>query len=207
MSYIKPNDYFGKILCVNLDRRTDRWTECEKEFKRHALVVERFPAVDGKTLPQAGRLTPGENGCRASHLAALRVAAAQTKPTLILEDDVEFADHFVNYFSLHIAQLPSWILLYLGGNHVHRPTKVPSNPVIMRVIRTFTTSSYAVTPQSAAHLIPIVEANPNLQIDIIYAQVQPKTPCYTFYPSLAWQKPGYSDIQEGDVNYKQYMKK
>ena len=201
----KINEFFGKVLCINLDRRPDRWEEVQKEFERHGrLAVERLAAVDGKLHPVLGRLTPGETGCRMSHVAALEIAAQSAKPTLILEDDVEFQDYFVNFFADHIDGLPEWDLLYLGGNHVLPLTngKFP----VGRVRRTFTTSSYAVNARSAKELLSAIKNIPG-QIDIAYAQLQPRLRCYAFDPPLAWQRPGYSDIQEGEVNYKKAMKK
>ena len=58
---MKITDYFDKTYCVNLDRRTDRWDECMSEFTKYKLdSIERFPAVDGKDLPNItkGFMTP-----------------------------------------------------------------------------------------------------------------------------------------------------
>ena len=33
------NDYFDRVVCINLDRRTDRWAECVELFAKHDLRV------------------------------------------------------------------------------------------------------------------------------------------------------------------------
>ena len=30
--------YFDKIYCINLDRRTDKWSECESEFDKWGIT-------------------------------------------------------------------------------------------------------------------------------------------------------------------------
>ena len=35
----KINDYFDKIICINLDKRTDRWTESLEQFKKAGIEV------------------------------------------------------------------------------------------------------------------------------------------------------------------------
>ena len=204
---MKPNDFFERIIYINLDRRTDRRTESEAEFSKHRLAVERFPAVDGVDQLPAGKLTRGEIGCRLSHLEVLKIAAQCSRPVLILEDDVEFHGQFIDIFSNHIGGLPPWDLLYLGGNHVLPTTASQVSSMVRRVRKTYTTSSYAVNPAGAKKLIEIVERLSTTQVDVAFAQVQSHMNSYAFYPALAWQKPGYSDIQEDTVNYKQYMKK
>ena len=44
---MKLNNYFDKIICINLDRRPDRWREAQEQFKKAGITVERFSAVDG----------------------------------------------------------------------------------------------------------------------------------------------------------------
>ena len=45
------NDVFPHKVCINLDRRSKRWEEAQKEFARHEIKsVQRFSAVDGNKL-------------------------------------------------------------------------------------------------------------------------------------------------------------
>ena len=36
------NDYFDKIYCINLDRRTDRWKETRVEFKKLIKIMLEY---------------------------------------------------------------------------------------------------------------------------------------------------------------------
>ena len=44
---MKINDYFDKIICINLDKRPDRWREVQSQFKKAGISVQRFSAIDG----------------------------------------------------------------------------------------------------------------------------------------------------------------
>ncbi len=34
---MKLNNYFDKIICINLDRRPDRWKEAQEQFKNAGI--------------------------------------------------------------------------------------------------------------------------------------------------------------------------
>ena len=36
------NNYFNKLICINLDKRTDRLHESQKQWAAHNLKVERI---------------------------------------------------------------------------------------------------------------------------------------------------------------------
>src|ERR1700690_1841942 len=76
-------DYFQAIFVVNLDRRKDRWEECEIEFETAGIPLEkvtRWSAYENAATPQsAGTHT---------HRDILRHMAKEKIPrALILEDD------------------------------------------------------------------------------------------------------------------------
>jgi GR25 family glycosyltransferase involved in LPS biosynthesis len=197
------NQYFNRVFCVNLDRRTDRWSMCLPEFEKACLTVERFSAVDGSRLPIVAnqKINRAEVGCSLSHAAILKkMVAADWEKILILEDDVEFSPNAASHFSQWISQVPrDWDMLYLGGNHISNPT--PVTPHVSRVVKTYTTSHYAITRKMARLAINKIEQL-HSQVDVVYSQFQRTHKCYAFTPSLAWQKPGYSDIQGKIMNYK-----
>ena len=198
------NDIFGQILCINLDRRIDRWEKCVSEFEKNSLQVERISAIEGVVIP-GNKLNAGEVGCKASHIKVLAIAAMSNKPTLILEDDVEFEDEFKSKFMQVYEKIPTWDMLYLGGNHVLPPHAVNGKFGFSRVRKIYTTSSYIVTPSTAKRLLLFTQVRPFDQIDVAYAGVQGTMQCYAFTPPLAWQKIGFSDIQCGIVDYTKYM--
>mgnify|MGYP001268941180 CR=1 FL=1 len=198
------NGYFDKIYCINLARRPEKWEDCIKEFKKHNLNVEKFIAIDGATINGNGRISGAEIGCLQSHQTILqKIVSEKLKRALILEDDVEFISNLQDEFSKRIKEVPEWQMLYLGGNHVTPTTKI--NQWFSKLNRSYTTSHYAVTLERAEYLLNLLKRSDS-QIDVIYSREHENGLCYTFQPSIAWQRPGYSDIQKGFRNYTGFMK-
>jgi GR25 family glycosyltransferase involved in LPS biosynthesis len=217
----KVNDFFDKIYCINLPNRTDKWKECEIEFQKHSLIVERFDAKRGK---QTGHLTPGEVGLIETNIDIFRDAISKGyKKILILEDDVVFHEKFNEKFESKIDVLPDdWETLHIGGNHffhmgefksINNNYDFPINGSTYRQIdhdicKTFwSQTTHAV---GINHIIfeKVLEAALKMdrQIDNVYCEFQRsglhKT--YAFIPSICLQRPSVSDIQGGYVDYNQY---
>jgi hypothetical protein len=47
---MKVNDYFDKVIVINLDRRTDRMDKLVPQLEKLDIQYKRFSAVDGKKL-------------------------------------------------------------------------------------------------------------------------------------------------------------
>ena len=80
-----PFDFFDEIYCINLERRTDRWNQCQSEFDKIGIAdrVIKFDAFDNKENPK--------KGCYDSHLSVIKLAyERKLKNVLIFEDDVAF---------------------------------------------------------------------------------------------------------------------
>ncbi len=81
---------------INLNRSPARRREIEAGLR--ALGIEgryrRFPAVDGATIENPGRLKPGQAGCFHSHYEVLRQGEKTGLPLHIIEDDILFSDKF-----------------------------------------------------------------------------------------------------------------
>lgn len=203
------NDYFDKIYCVNLDRRVDRWDECEKEFKKHDLNVERFSAVDGTTVEIVNSpLNDGQTGCALSHLEIIKICKSKEYSNcLILEDDIQFDEELNNKLPNIMEQVPDdWDMLYFGGNHVgNNPhasgslTKVNQTQNIFRTTHCFTTHSYAVKNKVYDKIISSFDGSE--PIDICISKIQSSINCYIIRPHLAWQRPSYSDVAEIFTHY------
>lgn len=125
-----------KAVVLNLDRRTDRLEQVSNQLWTAVpwLKWERISAIDGGANPPpeddislkwntslimkydpgqynapyaAHWFSPGERGCGASHIEAFRYAAKQTVPTMVLEDDVQFADGFNYTLAKLMAEAPA----------------------------------------------------------------------------------------------------
>jgi len=194
------NDYFEKIYCVNLDKRTDRWDECEKEFKKHDLKVERFSAFDGTIVEIANSpLNDGQTGCALSHLEIIEICKSKEYSNcLILEDDIQFDEELNNKLPNIMEQVPdNWDMLYFGGNHAANNPNAPGKLVkvtenIFKVTHCFTTHSYAIKNTVYDKIISCFDGT--APIDTSFSRVQPYINCYVIRPHLAWQRPSYSEI-------------
>jgi hypothetical protein len=206
-------EYFDHIYCISLARRADRWEQAAAQFAEMGLEVERFEAVDGRTLEgvpdrldlaMPSSSIPAVVGCSLSHRLALADAAEKGyERVLVLEDDVEFAPDADAQFSRYIGQVPDdWMMLYLGGNHQGGIEAVAPN--VARIGGTYTTSSYAVTGSMARSLLGALPERPDqvrVPVDVFFSGVHRMVPSYVFRPHLAWQRDGFSDIDCADVDY------
>lgn len=76
------HQYIDKIIYINLDKRTDRREQMERQLDAFGLSYERFPAIHHSF---------GIVGCSQSHQAVYRLAKERGyKNIWILEDDFEF---------------------------------------------------------------------------------------------------------------------
>ena len=65
------NEFFGKVYCINLDRRLDRWEQVSTTFPD--INIDRVSAVDGVNSSfKHPRLMPSEIGCTMSHINVLK---------------------------------------------------------------------------------------------------------------------------------------
>lgn len=196
------NDYFDKIYCINLDKRPDRWSISSDEFAKNNLNVQRFPAVNGDLITETKNLNKWERACFMSHVTIFKeIVDKGYDKVLILEDDIEFINNLQDYFLRNLKYIPSdWSMLYLGGNHLNHPTQI--NPAIARTSKTYTTGSYGITRKAAEGVLRKIEkVGVNVQIDVFLSDFHRGGGCYTYSPKIAWQRPGYSDIQQGVQDY------
>jgi GR25 family glycosyltransferase involved in LPS biosynthesis len=216
------NDYFSKIYCINLDERQDKYNDCLNEFKKLNIDVERVSAVDGKISFKPGlNLNAGNYGLVLTNINIINDAIKNKyNSILILEDDIMFIDEFYKFFNEKMLSLPDdWDLLYIGGNHQFNVGKfnlitgdldfIPNkdnyktlNHELCKTTWTQTTHAVAINSKYYDTLIKAINDYSTLPIDMIYCKLQ-QLGCntYTFLPSLALQRPSYSDIENVFVDY------
>ena len=127
---------FERVVCINLDRRPDRWEEFQREWARVEGCfgeLERLRAVDGEKVPPPEwyRGNRGAWGCLQSHVRILEDALQDGRQSvLILEDDAVFIAGFVPLAETFFEQLPDdWDGVMLGGQHLKSPTVVTEDIV------------------------------------------------------------------------------
>lgn len=212
---MKLNDFFDKIYCINIDRRTDRWESCLKEFEKYSLDVERFSATDGnKDNYDLGYPYDNELAGAISHLNVIKKAKElNLKTVLILEDDVEFLNELNDLFPFFIKQLPdNWDFINFGGNHIGGLHNI--SPNIGKMNKSYALHAYGVNSKSYNQIIEYMDSCINNVIkngkevirtsvaaDFFMADLHSRLNSYCFTPHIAWQKEDYSDIQKTKVNY------
>lgn len=192
------DEFFPHKVCINLDRRPERWQQMKLKFARHGVQsVSRFAAIDSDQieLPLNWPHTPGAYGCLRSHVEVVRNARdLGVSSVLIFEDDVAFHDDFESKFATAIADLPGdWDMLFFGALHKEEPIRITPN--LARI--TQANSTFACALRSTI-FDSFIELNSHSQdvLDVNSLWLQQRFNCYCFLPHLAWVEPGISDAQQ-----------
>jgi len=118
-----------RVYVINLDRSQDRLAEFAA-VNSHLTELERFPAIDGRSLDLAalvhqGLVTPdvlssfsmGALGNALSHASLWQAAAVRNQPLTVAEDDVIFHAQFEALAAQVINELPpDWDFISWGWN-------------------------------------------------------------------------------------------
>jgi GR25 family glycosyltransferase involved in LPS biosynthesis len=191
---MKVNDFFDKVIVINLDRRTDRMDKLAPQLEKLDIQYKRFSAVDGKKLD----IDPIVAGLQ-SHLQVMKQIAGQR--VLILEDDAQFVEDFNEKFEKVMQTLPEdWDIFYLGA-------LVPKDVGLVRMvnrhwgIQVLTTGSqaYCINPSRLEYFISKLE-DYNSYIDIGLRDFAKDLKAYITQPNLVVQFPSYSDLRLKEVN-------
>jgi GR25 family glycosyltransferase involved in LPS biosynthesis len=186
-------DFWDVIFCINLDRRTDRWSECQEEFKKVGLKkVERFPAIEEK----GGR-------CVLSHLELLRRAHKENLRALILEDDVQFHLPGVNHIgnATKLLDTLEWDAFFLGSRTSYF---LEVQKYIVRMASVGQTHAYGYHPSFLSRAIEFAENAQHQNIDQIGIFTDGKAyKIYCVNPIAAVQRKSYSELHRCVVDYSQ----
>jgi len=201
-------EYFGKIYCINLSHRVDRWEESLIEFKKLGIQndVERFEAYN---------IQPGIIGCTRSHYEIVKIAKENNyKNVLIFEDDVKILhDDASKIISSAMEQVEKnnipYDMVYLGGNIVGDESlsyRIDSN--LGKLHQCKTTHAYIINSKAYDYIINTYDninwndpwnwsqANESrYNIDKWYTtSLQDRNQTYGIYPCLAEQRDSFSDL-------------
>jgi GR25 family glycosyltransferase involved in LPS biosynthesis len=184
---VKFNEYFPNVVLINLDRRVDRLEQFDKQAKELGIEYERFSAVDLKN-PVAG--------CRESHLNV--VSQYDYDPLFIFEDDALFVEGFSDKLPIVMSHLPEdWDALYLGA---HILDAKEHNEYWLKSNGASSTHAYAVRGRTKDMYIQALKEHDG-HSDRAFSNIHKDLNVYIVKSTLIWQTPGYSDIQECEVNY------
>lgn len=191
---MKVNEFFDKVVVINLDRRTDRMEKLDLQLKELDIQYKRFSAVDAIKL----NIDPVVAGLR-SHLQVIKDNIGRR--VLVLEDDAYFVDNFNEKFEKVMQTLPEdWDIFYLGALV---PKDVGQINMVNRHwgIQVLTTGSqaYCIRPEMQHYFISRLE-DYNYYIDIGLRDFAKGYKPYITQPNLVTQFPSYSDLRLKEVN-------
>lgn len=196
------NEFFPDKVCINLDKRPDRWQKMLARFAQHDIQnVERFAALnrDNIDIPAAWSHLPGAYGCLRSHLEIIERARKEgLQRVLIFEDDTVFDPRFNDMFAAAINQLPAdWDMLLFGGLHGEPPQRITPN--VMKVTYSLSTYAYAMKHTIYDGFIE-VNRQATRVLDENTRLLQKRFNCYCFMPHLAWVEDDFSDVTDERTN-------
>ncbi len=191
------DDAFPSKICINLDRRPERWERVQVRFAEHGISgVRRFPALDGNELeiPSHWRHTAGAYGCLRSHTEAIEEARRLGVPSiLIFEDDVVFHRDLRQKFAAGMRELPDdWDMLYFGALHKDEP--VPFSEHLCRLTRSNSTYAYAIRSTVFDAFIDLNRRAEDV-LDNNSFILQQRFNALCFMPHIAWVENDWSDAQ------------
>lgn len=191
---MKVNEFFDKVVVINLDRRTDRMEKLDSQLKELGIQYKRFSAVDGKKL----NIDPIVAGLK-SHLQVMKDNSG--KKVLVLEDDAYFVEDFNEKFDKVMQTLPEdWDIFYLGAL---LPKDVGQINMVNRHwgLQVLTTGSqaYCIKPEMQYYFISRLEEY-SYYIDIGLRDFAKGYKPYITQPNLVTQFPSYSDLRLKEVN-------
>lgn len=209
---MKLFERFDKVYCINLKRRPERLKEFQDEVNKFDLgVFEIFEAIDGNSIKnkRTNKLKLSEQGLIESNLLIIKECIKNDyKNVLIIEDDCIFTDDVTNLNNFFDKLPNDWDMLYMGGNHnTHMGIAPPKiiNDKICKLHHTFSTHFVAIknTLFSELEFILSITSEP---LDVTYVNLQKNKNVYSFYPAIAKQRVGFSDIQNSIKDYNWLIK-
>jgi hypothetical protein len=198
-----------KVLYINLDSRTDRKEKIEKVLRNFSY--ERITAIQHKI---------GSIGCSMSHIYALEYAIKNNwDNVLIMEDDMEWNNFYINYPKLLTLMKNPYDVIVLGG------ILVSYNSETSELYKCNSTGAYLVGRHYYQTLLqnfkeglgkllyeinkPIkirgVGQKNYLTIDTYWHKLQKRD--NWFIIPLCYSLPGYSDVLKENVDWGSYFLK
>ena len=152
-------DQFVDKHVISLASRQDRRNEVRNEFTALGLDMDAMGIrwFDGLRFEEAaGFPNPGVRGCFNSHLTLLKRCAANDRPMLIMEDDVQFNWNAGNTWDSVVASPDDWDIFYFG--YTSPKTVTADGPIIAYDGETIGGFFYGIKPHFAAQMVEFMEA-------------------------------------------------
>ena len=198
------HNYVDKAVVINLDRRPGRLEQFKSRLDKIDpalfLSIDKFSAIDGKSLGEKDPRKAAQNGCKESHLQILKDAKKNGhRNIMVFEDDATFSKTFTTDLDSFLAKVPSdWDMIYLGGNYWGKEHLTDN----VFQVTALALHGYIIQQSLYDYIIDKVSLI-DLPIDVLYrdyVHMNPKYKTYGCYPQIVGQAAGYSDIEQYDVD-------
>lgn len=181
---------FPPTLVINLTERPEKWKQIQESFKDFPVVLERLDAV---------KKSPGWKGCTASHFKAIELAKQRNYEwVLILEDDAQLSTNglarFMDVLPMLYKRRDEWDIFLGGATFVDNVRQVSNQPPIYRA-GAYTTHFCLIHNGAYDKILSQYKDGP---IDVYY---KANMRLWMTNPHIATQRPGPSDIEQGESNY------
>jgi hypothetical protein len=193
-------NFFDRVVVINLDRRKDRWDALQQKLSKlnwPFKLPERFSAYDGSKLPTPVGWTYGSGtwGCLLSHREVLgRAIADGVESILVLEDDIFFSDDFETRVVSFLKGLPAdWDQIMLGGQFFDTSKAYDISPEVRQVSLCHRAHAYAVRGNFMRYMYSKLCSSYG-HVDHIMNTFQDRYKVYTPRTFLIGQEGGVSDI-------------
>ena len=196
-----------RTVVINLASRVDRREEMERQLSRVGWHAEFFSAV--KPTSPGGFVSVGARGCFESHLSILRRAHADNvERILILEDDLNFHDDFLELWRAAIDNLEQhgWSFFYPGHVLTSLPLGLNFLPHNQNVLCShflmINGPSIGLVVRELEAIIARPPGHPRggpMHVDGAYSTIRALNEnliTYAYEPSLGRQRPSRTDIAE-----------
>lgn len=188
----------GRIVCLNLLKRTDRLLDFTQQMETYNIPFERINAIEDEQ---------GARGLRDTMINLFNEEIEKgTHSVLVFEDDAEMVQSveiFHHLMNKIIQQIPdSYHMVFLGGQPSGR-IKGMFSPNLFRAQKYFATHSVIYSLQGMKEIVSRGLGYP-IDNDMV-EKIQPMGQCYAVNPLLVSQKPGYSDIGKNFISWKPFI--
>lgn len=188
-------NFFDKIYCINLPKRTDRLIKFVEEMDKYGIDFDLVNGIENEN---------GAEGLRQTVENILNDALDKNyEQILIFEDDCYFLCDPNPIMELAIKELPEyWHILYLGGQCVNGFNRRHSQ-TLLQLDTCYATHSWAISRQGIKEILAV---GLNAPIDnSLVDNIQKQEKCFITYPLLTCQRAGMSNIGNTEIDWSTFI--
>jgi len=188
---------FPPILVINLEHRTDKWEQIQKDFQDWPVKLERVSGIKHDN---------GWKGCYLSHLKCVKIAKERNYPwVLYLEDDCMLMPDAKQRFTKLLPFLwnarQHWDF-FMGGLNCLTGCGLVNAEEILYIAKGFGAHFCLIHSNTYDRVLDIMDIEPEEQCDTLYRKTMR---LWITVPFIAKQYAGHSDISNMHKNsYSEY---